>query len=79
MVFSSLEFVLCFLPLVVLATWLARRLAGARAVIALLVVASFAFYAYWDWRFLPLLLLSIAGNYLCARQLIVWEHRRRRC
>jgi alginate O-acetyltransferase complex protein AlgI len=77
MVFSSLEFVLCFLPLVVLATWLARRLAGARAVIALLVVASFAFYAYWDWRFLPLLLLSIAGNYLCARQLIVWEHRRR--
>ena len=77
MVFSSLEFVLCFLPLVVLATWAARRLGGARAVIALLVVASFAFYAYWDWRFLPLLLLSIAANHFCARQLILRETRRR--
>ncbi len=77
MVFSSLAFILVYLPLVVAATWLARRVAGLRGAIALLCLASFVFYAYWDWRFLPLLLLSILCNFVCARRLIHAATRRR--
>ena len=77
MVFSSFAFIFVYLPLVVAATWLARRIAGLRGVIALVCLASFVFYAYWDWRFLPVLLLSILFNFVCARRLIHGEARRR--
>ncbi len=33
----------------------------------LLTVLSFAFYGYWDWRFAPLLGLSILINWLVAK------------
>ena len=69
MLFNSYEFLFLFLP-VVLALW--YGLAGARktdAAVASLVVASCAFYAWWNWRFLPLLGLSVAFNYAIGRRL----------
>lgn len=33
----------------------------------LLVVASYVFYGAWDWRFVPLLMLSTVGNELAAK------------
>ena len=66
MVFSSYEFILVFLPVVLLGVWLSRLYGSARAAIGVLCLASFAFYAYWDWRFLPLLLASIIVNHLVA-------------
>ena len=52
MLFNSYPFVFVFLPLAlagfaVLARWRTRRF-----VLAFLIVASLAFYAWWDWRFL---------------------------
>ncbi len=38
--------------------------------VALLTLASFVFYAYWDWRFLPLLLGSVLVNHLIAKWLL---------
>lgn len=32
----------------------------------LLLVASYAFYAFWDWRFLSLILISTLTDYLCG-------------
>ena len=62
MLFNSLPFILIFLPITVLVFWFFSRnhsVAGR----TILAIASFIFYAYWDWRFLPLLVGSIVVNY----------------
>ena len=62
MLFNSSAFLL-FLP-VVLLVW---HLGPERLRKPALLAASYVFYAWWDWRFLSLLLLSTAVDYACAR------------
>ena len=65
MVFNSLQYA-AFLPLV----WLVyRTLSGARQQNAWLVVASYVFYGWWDWRFLGLIALSTVVDYSLARRM----------
>ena len=64
MLFSSLDFLLGFLPAVWLLFLLLRNLAWPNAALGMLVAASWWFYAAWDPRYLPLLITSIAINYL---------------
>ena len=59
MLFNSLEF-LIFLPIVFLLYWFVFR--GRRWQNLLVVVASYVFYGWWDWRFL----LLIAFTSLCS-------------
>ena len=68
MLFNSYVFMFAFLPAAWAAHALARRFlpGGANAVLAL---ASLAFYGWWDLRFLPLLLGSVAVNFLVGRAL----------
>ncbi len=66
MLFNSFGFVFLFLPLTLAGYQVLRRHG-----IAWLGICSLLFYAWWDWRYLPLLLLSIcfnfgAGHALCA-------------
>jgi alginate O-acetyltransferase complex protein AlgI len=76
MVFSSYAFILVFLPILLALVWLtryllpARLVVPARLIVVLLSLGSFVFYAYWDWRFLPLLLGSILVNHLIAKWLL---------
>src|SRR5262245_40941455 len=69
MLFSSWKFILVFLPLVlgVYFGLIRRRLATAARV--WLVLASLYFYAYWDPRYLPLLLASIGANFALGTRL----------
>ncbi|MBA5687281.1 MBOAT family O-acyltransferase [Rugamonas apoptosis] len=68
MLFNSFGFLFIYLPVVLAGyAWLGRY--GPRAAMAWLTVASLAFYGYWDVRYLPLLLASIAGNFWLARRL----------
>lgn len=61
MLFNSCDF-LIFLPLVFCLYWfLHRRL---RAQNALIVVASYVFYGWWDWRFLILIAFTSLWAYL---------------
>src|SRR5215813_7149861 len=60
--FASPVFVFLFLPAVLLPYWLAPRAARN----ALLLLASLFFYAWGEPRFAPVLLGSIAVNYLLA-------------
>ena len=61
MLFNSLSFLL-FLPIVFsLYWWVNKR--GLQLQNALLLVASYFFYACWDWRFLFLLLFSTVLDY----------------
>jgi alginate O-acetyltransferase complex protein AlgI len=69
MLFNSASFIFLYLPIVLLGTFvLARHRPGW--VIGWLALASFAFYAVWDWRFLPLLLASTLGNYLVGLRIL---------
>jgi alginate O-acetyltransferase complex protein AlgI len=61
MVFNSLHFVWFFLLV-----YAAYRLLPHRAQNWLLLVASYYFYAAWDWRFLGLLMASTLVDFSCA-------------
>ena len=58
MTFNSVEFAL-FLPLVVALYWQL----GLRGQNRFLLVASYVFYGWWDWRFLGLILASTVIDY----------------
>lgn len=70
MVFSSLEFIYLFLPPVLLVFYVLRALRLESAIIWWLVLASFAFYAWWSPPHLLLLCGSIAFNYGVHRILL---------
>src|SRR5688500_18062263 len=53
---------LLFLTLVVVVYW---RL-GWRCQNVLLLVASYFFYGWWDWRFLTLIFISTVVDFFCA-------------
>jgi alginate O-acetyltransferase complex protein AlgI len=73
MVFNSLHFVWFFLVVYAL-----YRVLPHRAQNWLLLVASYYFYAAWDWRFLGLLVASTLVDYTCGRLLGGTESPRRR-
>lgn len=69
MLFNAPDFLLVFLPLVLLAYHVTSRLHGVRTGFAVLVVASIIFYGWWDPRFVILLLGSAALNFTIGRAL----------
>jgi alginate O-acetyltransferase complex protein AlgI len=62
MVFNSAVF-LVFLAIVLAAYYRSRH----RTQNLILVIASYVFYGWWDWRFLGLLLFTTFFDYGCAR------------
>jgi alginate O-acetyltransferase complex protein AlgI len=76
MIFNSLEFAI-FLPLVFLLYWFVfNKNLGQQNF--LIVVASYIFYGWWDWRFLALIFFSTAVDYVCAIVIENSEKRNRR-
>lgn len=67
MLFNSLDFAV-FFPLVFIVYWFIvnRKLQLQNVFI---VIASFVFYGFWDWRFLALLFSSCVLNYVFGRLL----------
>jgi len=72
MLFNSWVF-----PLFLLLVWVVYRAAAHRAQNIILLIASYVFYAWWDWRFLSLLWVSTVVDFLCARAIDTYTHRRR--
>lgn len=73
MYFNSLTFGL-FLPVTLAAFWLLP----ARLRVAVLLMASYVFYSWWDYRFLSLIVVSTVTDYLIGRQLPLTTSARRR-
>jgi len=73
MVFSSLEFLCVFLPVVFL---LYCILPGIRSKNALLIIASLLFYTYGEPRYVLLMIFSAAFNYLSARVMMASGQRK---
>jgi len=66
MLFNSQLFLLVFLPVTLIAFYAAARHRTARQLV--LVGASLAFYAAWNWRFLPVLLGLLFLNWWIGRR-----------
>lgn len=77
MLFNSLPYILGFLPLT-LVGWFALARVNPRGGRLWLAGASLLFYGWWDWRYLALLLGSIAFNYGAARLIAGAGYPRRR-
>ena len=63
MLFNSYEFIFIFLPITLLVYFTLAKCKWPKLATVSLVVASLAFYSYWDIRYLPLLLGSIVFNH----------------
>ena len=63
--FNSLVFAV-FLPTVFAIYWLLDRKAGLRAQNFFVLVVSYLFYGWWDWRFLVLILFSSVIDFTSA-------------
>lgn len=67
MLFNSIEFLL-FLPVVFVLYWFIFK-NNTRLQNLLIIIASYIFYGWWDWRFLILILLSTIVDYLVGQQI----------
>ena len=67
MLFNSDAFIFVYLPIVLAGFYAVVRMRAGVLAQVWLVAASLYFYAYWNVSFLPLLLASIAFNYLAGR------------
>ena len=70
MLFNSPIFVFVFLPLTMLAFFLAARLLGRVAAIGVLITAAIVFYGEWEPWHILVLIPSIAVNYLLSGRII---------
>ena len=67
MLFNSLDFAV-FLPIVFLLYWTVAQ-KNIKIQNALIVIASYLFYGWWDWRFLSLILFSTIIDYAVGQKL----------
>ena len=75
MLFNSFSFLLFFLVVYLLYLFLNHK--GQNR---LLLVASYTFYGFWDWRFLGLILFSTGIDYISALKIEQSEHvQSRKC
>src|SRR5205085_5149280 len=63
MLFNSYVFIFAFLPSVLVGVWALRN---KHLRLAFITLASWVFYAWWDWRFLPLMLSTTTVDYVAA-------------
>lgn len=68
MLFNSFAFLLGFLPVTLIGFFLLGRRSELHGA-AWLAFASLFFYGWWDYRYIPLLLVSIAANYWSGRKI----------
>lgn len=76
MLFNSIDFAV-FLPIVFILYWAVTQ-RNLKLQNLLLVVASYVFYGWWDWRFLFLILFTSCMDFLISKGLSTTDDQRRR-
>src|SRR3989338_1237039 len=64
MLFNSYEYIVVFLPVVCLVYFYLKTRRLAEISKGFLAAASLFFYSWWEIRYLPLILISLAANYI---------------
>lgn len=72
MLFHSFDFLFVFLPLTLVGFYLIPQ---HRLKLALLFVHSYLFYAYWNYKFIPLLFASTYVDFYLAKKIAASEHK----
>ena len=72
MLFNSLDFAI-FLPIVFLLYWFVAN-KNLKIQNLLLIISSYIFYGWWDWRFLSLILFSTLIDYSIGVKLSTEEN-----
>ena len=76
MLFNSIDFAI-FLPIVFILYWFGTN-RNLKLQNFLIVVASFIFYGWWDWRFLSLILFSTLVDFSVGIGLSKQENQTKR-
>ncbi|WP_040247657.1 MBOAT family O-acyltransferase [Psychroserpens mesophilus] len=76
MLFNSIDFAI-FLPIVFVLYWFVVN-KNLKLQNLLIVIASYVFYGWWDWRFLSLILFSTIIDYLVGRRLKTENNKKNR-
>lgn len=76
MLFNSIDFAI-FLPIVFALYWSIFQ-KDLKAQNFFVIVASYTFYGWWDWRFLSLIIFSTLVDYFVANRLAQEGNKRRR-
>ena len=76
MLFNSIEFAV-FLPIVFFLYWFCAA-KSLKAQNLLIVVSSYVFYGWWDWRFLSLIFISTLEDYFAAMMIHGTSDERKR-
>ena len=76
MLFNSLDFAI-YLPIVFILYWFVTQ-KHLKLQNALIVLASYVFYGWWDWRFLSLIIFSTVVDYLIGQRLRIENKQYRR-
>lgn len=63
MLFNSYSFIFLFLPLTLAVFWILQDRQGVRPALGWLVLASLAYYGWWEPKYLGLILVSVGVNY----------------
>ena len=75
MLFNSLDFAI-FFPIVIIIYWIVSKKIVLRN--SFLLIASYVFYAWWDWRFLFLIIFSSFIDYIVGLKLNQTENKSNR-
>ncbi|MGL5193625.1 MAG: MBOAT family protein, partial [Chroococcales cyanobacterium] len=67
MLFNSYEFIFIFLPLALIVFFGLSAYRQVKAATLWLLFASLVFYGYWRISYIPLLVISVLGNYYFGR------------
>src|SRR5690606_33426194 len=70
MLFNSIDFAI-FFPLVFILYWVIAKNLTFRNI--LILVASYVFYGWWDWRFLFLIFISSVVDFIVGQQIYKTE------
>lgn len=76
MLFNSIDFAI-FLPIVFILYWFITN-KSLQLQNLLIVLSSYLFYGWWDWRFLGLIFFSTLVDYFVGRKLRIEENRTKR-
>ncbi len=77
MLFSSVHYLLFFLPLVFILYFLQRRFTNSDGKI-ILILAGLLFYGWWNVNYAPLIVFSIFFNYLLFTKIISSEEKKKK-
>lgn len=77
MIFSSYEFIFLFLPIVFSIYFYINKIKHVKLATSFLALSSLFFYSWWNIIYLPLILSSVAINYVLSCLIISLKKRRK--